>query len=271
MAKRAKRERASPAPKAPEEQNTLVFTGRIYPERAACFFQNIPPHLFGPDPSHLSRIDLFVFGSQILVRVTGGFDTADIDTLKNSVKIFASIFTDALGWETGYGYTVEITTCTSPQDQFVFGVDIPILVDSPVQPPAESRSILPLLLDDPDGKLRPLRRALADFRQAILAPDDTPFYCFRAVEALTFYFHPRDRKRGRSMLCKKLRIDDKWVIKKLEIPAGAIRHGRVVPVGDEDRKLAFLSARAVIERFITLVHGGLAELPEAEFPQLRLD
>src|SRR5262249_51689904 len=159
----------------------------------------------------------------------------------------------ALGWTNGCGYTVEITGEDGPDGHAVFGVEIPILHESPPAAPADFPGIIPLLVRDPSGTMRPLRRALADFRQAVLSPSDTPFYCFRAVEALMYHF-ARNPRKGRVELCRRLRIDDNWILQNLERPAGEIRHGKLIAVSNEDRVQAFRSARAVIERFVLLKH-----------------
>lgn len=127
-------------------------------------------------------------------------------------------------------------------------------------------TIFGLVLSGPEGIY--LRRSLADLRSAILSPDDTPFFCFRAVEAITRHFAVTKAK-ARASMCASLRVDDGWVVRWLQKPANSIRHGAAVPVTDEGRQRSFLAAREVIERYMVWRASGGAALAAGEFPRLR--
>jgi hypothetical protein len=248
------------------EQTVLVFSGRVHPERAGVTLTGLPP-LKLQIGGHVVQVALTIASSQVTFRLVGELDL-DLPTLKNNVQGIVAMTVDAIGWGNGCGYTIEITSWNGENDAGTFGVDIPVLKRDQPESLADAIGVIKLLLGDSEGKLKPLRRALADFRMAMLSADDTPFYCFRAIESLMFCFG-RNTKKGRRELCRCLRIDDNWIRKNLEIPAAEVRHGKIVEVSDNDRQIAFLSARTVIERFITLVSRGVEQLPEAEFSLAR--
>lgn len=247
-------------------QNILVFTGRIIPERVAVDVIGLPTLSFGDDPSTLMYVDIFIGCSQIIARVKDEHSSTDLLTLKNQVQMIVATIVDSLGWCNHCAYTIEITACSTPTETQVFGVDFRIsdLPDGTI----DAVSLSLLLLNDPEGKLKPIRRAMADYRLAILHPDDTQFYCFRAVECLTYYFE-RNPRRGRPKLSEVLNIEDEWITKNLEIPAGEVRHGKVKPVSERERQEALESARIVLQRFIRFVHTEDCRLSEEEFPRLK--
>lgn len=243
-----------------------VFSGRIHPERADVNVRGLPSLQFGFDADHAAKAEISIGASQLSVRVTGDLGI-DLLTLKNVVQVLSSTVVDALGWGNGCGYTVEVTSCQSPEGHTVFGVNYPELQKDLPAAPADAANLLSLILNDASGELRPLRRALVDFRQAILAPDDTPFYCFRAVEGLMYSFG-RNPRKGRQEFCRRLRVETKWITENLERHAREIRHGKVVPVSADLRTRTLLATRTVVERYILLKHLGVEELPLEKFPTL---
>lgn len=242
------------------------FWGHIHPERTDVQL-SLPELSFGPGPSELTTVQICVAKSQISLRVDGE-PPFDLDTLRNVLTSIVTAGVDSLGFANGCGYTVEIVGCHGYLGQRIFGVGIPLLQKLTPNVEDEVARILPLVINDPEGKQRPLRRALTEFRHAILEPDDTPFHCFRAVEALMYYFD-RNPRRGREPLCKALQIDNDWLTKTLEVPAGEIRHGKVVPVSESDRARSFRAAKEIISRFITLAESKVNQLSVDRFPVLR--
>lgn len=245
----------------------LHFRGLIHPQRENVSISRPIEFKCGFTRDQLLDVKLIMQESRLEAVVKGEIGKLDLLSVRNLIVYHATTFLDALAWSNGCGYTLEMLSCKIEDKELNMQPLIPVLQQNPPKAPADKDSVLQLLLQDAEGKLQPLRRSLSDFRAAIWSPEDTPFHCFRAVESLFFYFHEK-KDRGRSEFCRRLRISDKWIVKKLEIKAGNIRHGRVEFVSDEDRRSAFLYARQAIERFVTLVKLGLPVLPETEFGEL---
>lgn len=246
-----------------EADDTTVFFGRVHPERANVNIR-LPLIHVGFSREGLLKASVQVDLSQFTARVSGALDE-DLFTERNGIGSVAQLFVDVLGLTNGCGYTVEIVGCNRNGGTTIFGCDVPALAGDPPQAPADFQGIASLLLADGEGRLFPLRRALGDFRRAILEPDDTPFHCYRSVEALTYYFGKNPRQ-GRPKMCAALRIDNNWIRRELEIPAGEIRHGKLVTMTGDDRVRALVGARSVLVRFIEFVSLGLDGLPEDGFP-----
>ncbi len=251
------------------DKRAITFTGRIYPERTAVGITTkdagLELHLeFRLDSGAQLPARILIAYSQVVVTIAEPEPFDDVMTLKNQVQSVVSSLADIVGWLNGCGYVAEITSYASSEAQGVFGVQIPVL--SAKKSRLDATTIFGLVLSGLDGIY--LRRSFADLRSAILSPDDTPFFCFRAVEAVTKHF-PGTKAKARASMCASLRVDDGWVVAWLQRPANEIRHGAVIPVTDEGRQRSLLAAWEVIERYMVWRISGEAAFPADEFPRLR--
>lgn len=251
----------------PDQEDCVIFFGRVHPERANVNIYGLPPMQIGFSPGELVDASVRVDASQVTVSLSGILHR-DPATERNVIGYVSQLLVDVLGFTNGCGYTVEIVGSSRKGGTTIFGCDIPALSADPPAEPATFESIVSLLVSDPEGNRWPLRRALGDFRRAILEPDDTPFHCYRAVESLTFYFDT-ERSRGWKALRTALGLDEVWIKSELKKPADLIRHGHVVKLTGEDRLRAFRASRTVITRFVALLHSGLDSLPQSEYPPIR--
>jgi len=237
-----------------------VFFGRVLPERANV---NVSPFklMAGSTAANLAEVTISIGASQVTARVIGdgGYD---LSTLKNVVKTIVSVLVDTLGFEKGCGYQVEITGSDGPEGQIVYGVDFGGLSIDGDLPFA---LLLQAQLLDQDSSRACLRRALGDYRRAILEPDDTTFHAFRAVEGLSYAFG-RNPKAGIPRMCVSLNLDPGWVQNTLEAPAREVRHGKLVAATHDQRQAALVAARLVMQRYAMWLIGEKQPLPVAQFP-----
>ena len=249
-----------------------TYFGRVLPERVAFTFMvkdrdtgAVVPYpiewLVRDDPTGPRRRGALLIDCSQVVFHTDDPMPDDWDTARNMVRSIVQHVTDAYSYENGFAYEVEILSAQRGDSQRVFGVGVPVLAGRDRTPPLDHNTILELA-----GPSLPLRRALADMRQAILNPDDTPFYCSRAVDALQYHWDPEEGEAWPE-LREALRIDEGW-LKTLTKPANKIRHGLVRGVSDEERARAMVAAHNVIDRFIILLHRGIEKLPGDEFAWL---
>ncbi|OAI44079.1 hypothetical protein AYO38_02300 [bacterium SCGC AG-212-C10] len=164
----------------------------------------------------------------------------------------------------GCAYTVEITGRADELGAETFGCDIQGLTN---EMSVTFESLVAAFLRPSIDGSRALRRALADFRRAILEPDDTPFHCYRAVEALSYYFSS-EKSSAWDGLRQALNIDREWIKANLQDPAGDIRHGRVVGVTGETRLRTLNAATLVTSRFAVLLLSGTQRLQLVDYPTI---
>jgi len=84
-------------------------------------------------------------------------------------------------------------------------------------------------------------------------PDDTAFYCFRALESLKYYCRARFKIDSESDQWKKLSEitgagkDDIKFIREKAFP---VRHGDVVGITSDDRVKMFLTTWDIVDAFL---------------------
>lgn len=242
----------------------MVFNGRLHPERASVTIDPPRPFIFEASMGHVAQGHLAIYASQIVVSLEVG-EPDDVWTMRNAVQTLAASIADIAGWIYGGAFVAEITSFSGPESVRVFPATVPVLVEAADRKRVDVPTLFALLADPISGLF--LRRALGDLRSAILTPDDTAFFCFRAVEALVRSFG-QPMRQARAVMCRRLRVDDAWIVEYLQRPSNEVRHGAVVPVSDEDRQRLFLACREVIERYMILVSAKLDILPMGEFPRL---
>jgi hypothetical protein len=231
----------------------LFLSGTLHPERAMLSVGNLEHEFLGLDGKKQGRIKFNIYNNQITAFVEWENDSEDIYTLRNITKAGVELITNVVGFLKGYAYDVEITKIFDGELDlsFVFGVQIPALEERNKDRDASTVNYIYPLCFDSEGVY--LRRCLGDLGMAIKHPDDTPFYCFRALESLKQYFGyttgaATDREQWEEMT-KAIggKRDDVEPIRELAFPA---RHGVPKPVTDQMRKDAFFTTWNIVERFI---------------------
>lgn len=229
----------------------LLFTGVVRPERAQLTIGNVA-HQLDLASGTTCQVKFNVFNNQLSALVEAE-ESEDIYTLRNIVKGTIELVTDIVGFVRGYAYDVEIVKVINEDLELshVFGIQIPALEERNKRTEPEAvNHIYPLCLGV-DGKY--LKRALSDLGMAIRHADDTPFYCFRAIESLKQYFgyvtgKTEDKEQWQEMTRA---IGDHRTtvepIRKLAFPA---RHGLPDATTDDERKNLFFSAWEIVEAFI---------------------
>lgn len=91
---------------------------------------------------------------------------------------------------------------------------------------------------------------------AMKTPDDTGFYCYRAIESLRqycivkFQLDPK-KKPDQWKKFKGIAGCDEAILNKIKMAADEVRHGGVLPVTSQDRELLFISTWDVVEAYLT--------------------
>jgi hypothetical protein len=231
----------------------FFLSGVVHPERAMLSVSNVEHGFQGPDGNAQGQIKFNIYNNQISAFVKWENDAEDILTLRNIVRASVEVITNVMGFLKGYAYDVEITKIFDSDLglSVVFGIEIPALEERNKKRDFSGVGDVYLLCFEKEGVF--LRRCLGDLSMAIKNADDTPFYCFRALESLKQYFGfknglEKDREQWEAM-AKVIGVKQEVVepIRKLAFPA---RHGVPDPITGEKRKQIFLTTWDIVERFI---------------------
>ena len=115
-----------------------------------------------------------------------------------------------------------------------------------------------------------LRIALQDLGLCIKYPKDTPYFCFRAMEALRKFFNEKKESKGWNMLYKELNISPS-LKKELAKRAGEIRHGGNVVITSEDREKVIKNAWKIVDRFVIYALNGEQTLDKSSYGELKFE
>jgi hypothetical protein len=231
----------------------FLFSGIVHPERLGLTLGTIDQMLASQDGTKLGDMKFSIQNSQITAVMEWENDSEDIFTLRNILKTFVEPILNITGFLKGYAFDIEITKVfeSDLNEIRVFNNDIPALAErNKTRELTEAKNIYPLC-SGPEGIY--LRRCLGDLNMAMKHADDTPFYCYRALESLKQYFGfvngiTGDREQWKSMASALGgREEDVTPIKDLAFPA---RHGIPNPITDPKRKDIFLLTWNIVERFI---------------------
>ncbi len=238
----------------------LHFSGVIHPERATLSVSDVHSQIVDADGNARLSIAFNIWLNQVSAIVDT--DEADIFTVRNLVRREVEFAADIAGFLLGHAYDVEITKAVgenlSPTQ--VFGVDIPVLVER-----AKSRDLVALV-----NAIFPLcygsnaiylRRCLTDLGFAIKRPDDTAFYCFRALESLRHSFGTDMSEAEQWKAMAAALGTSKEGMEPLRRHAFPARHGKHLPLTDKERQELFLYTWDTVERYINfrLKSGGSPE------------
>jgi hypothetical protein len=228
----------------------LYFSGLVLPERAPLSVSDVHSQIHLGGGTHQVTIALNIWLNQITASVDSSSEM-DLLTLRNLVKREAEFVSDVAGFLMGHAYDVEITKAFGPElaPTQVFGVDIGVLAER-----AKGRdlgklvnAIFPLCFGE-DAIY--LRRCLTDLSFAMKRLDDTPFYCYRALESLRHSFGSTLAEGQQWAAMAKAVGSSKDAMEPLRSRAFPARHGVSNPIADEERQKLFLYTWDIVEKYI---------------------
>ena len=164
-----------------------VFAGKVLPERTYVSIGPFPTfnvHVDLPDDVIDFEADVVIDNAQIAVVVRSNQQIGSLETLRNTVEHVVRGIVDAFGYIEGRSYDVEITSVidSSGKRSLVFGVELGDIQATKNERPVPLADLLRLMitpsLSSDEGasfKLRQLRLALGDLREAIRQVDQARF------------------------------------------------------------------------------------------------
>lgn len=208
------------------------------------------------------EVEAFIHGSHVLADVTSSAEI-DLATLRNLVQSSIASVTDQLAFLLGNHVNVEIFAAITPTGyKHVFGVEFDYIRDKLTTEEAFGEW-LPKILTVYRTRAGPyLQRCLTDYRMAMEHPEDTGFYCFRAVESLRQVFKEDEVDNGDSWssLREATGVSRSTIEKKIQNYSNARRHGDLFTITSEERKLVLESTWEIIREFIEYASEKMDEL-----------
>lgn len=249
---------------------TYVFTGRVLPERVIVSISEFKFEI--PGLPGLPRGTLFIeiIQSQIFARFISDNELEEEFTLRNLIEDVSKSLLDALGFFKGYAYDVEIVHAMRPDTggKRVFGIDIPILKGACDAEGVTLGHIFAVVLAQ-NGIF--FRRALADLREAIKSPQDTGFFCYRAIESLMRGSATRQNPVPQdSAAWSSFRMTynvDRQDIDDIKQFADPVRHGNYSqskPMTDQDRADILKKAWKIVNQYLRVENPSPLQIMEMQ-------
>lgn len=235
-----------------------TFFGKVHPERCNVSITEVRAKVGSPGDEINGELRYYISLCQVTAIFICEKPVPNVYTLKNYVEDAIRIALDALGYTLACGYDLEVTEMIDSLGNrpIVFGVGIPAIEKAASDAGVSFECIMEVFKDVRGGYLQ---RCLADLREAIRAPKDTGFFCYRAIESLRqFFFREKGAQDDRSsweMLRSELGVDraDIDAIKKLSDP---VRHGDSVAIGDDQRAKTFVLTWGIVNKFVKYANAG---------------
>jgi len=238
---------------------TQIITGRVTPERKSFGHDSVRLYVKDPEKEIDICLLLGVIDNQLVAKVIGDVGGQSNVFLKNLVVQAEQIVLSAVAFTTGNIFDIDIIGVIRDRDDAIDGsfnfnyIDNAHDVISSRTSSTTLHQIYQICISD-DGIS--LCRCLNDLRTGLRELNDSPFYCYRAIE--TIKGHVGDRlgettDKGQWEVMRKVlgvNRDDLEIVKKLADP---LRHGHAIKFdGSEWRKIIRISWD-VTEEYIKLL------------------
>jgi hypothetical protein len=248
---------------------TWTFYGVVLPERVPV---SLPAPFAGKAFNATLGSDftfrVVIHASQIIVDLTIDNDDVDVHSLRNLASSNAQILTDLIGYKAACCFNVDIRSavCRENDDWYVFGIDIPVLVETRAGQPREiDVALLQAIAQNPAAQF-----VLEEFANAIRFPIGTGFYCYRAIEAM-MQFMKVDEAENEAVAWSNLRAAlrlERATIDEVKTHADMPRHGKPTGMTDAERVTVFKIADEIIRRFLIYLTSARKPLSASKFEML---
>jgi hypothetical protein len=248
-----------------------IFAGRTRPEGVGVKFdvKNPPLRLTvaGIEGQEGGVSLLLSGGIHFAVDVTTEAPVKDIGVFRNQIVTICKSIFDAASFLNAVFVDVEIMSLTEVEtDRFwTFRDEVPQLREPAQEGPLPVTEFMNLAIMNAY-----LRSALSDLNEAMSSPNDTGFYCYRAIETLLQEFKVPEKMENKDAWPRfrdALRVTQKW-IKPLTDNSKWNRHGELRAISGQERLSLMKSAWTLVYRFAFMKLRNETTLPASEFPLL---
>lgn len=233
---------------------TYLFEGVVLPERAQITLQ-FPLEFVHITSGTKGKASISIILNQVAVWVDSEVEW-DIFDLRNVVKNILQNELAVIGYLEGYAYDLEIKRVQNRSRgiDYVFGIDIPCIAERNKSIDKIAKiSLIRQKANGTEGVL--LHRCFNDLVMAMKAPDDTGFYCYRAIESLRqhcilkFNLSPENKAEQWQKL-REIAKCDEAAIREIKLAADPVRHGNIGPVTSQDRERLFTKTWDIVDNYI---------------------
>ena len=231
-----------------------LFTGVVLPERAQLSLQAcVNFSLIATGTEGTAKISIVL--NQIAVWVETE-ENCDIFDLRNFVVNLVQDHLAMLSYLKGYAYDLEITRVLNPSRgiDYVFGIDIPCISERGKSIDLQKEmSRLREKMSGPNGVL--FGRCLKDLTSSMKYPDDTGFYCYRAIESLRHHCSSVhglvDAEKSRQWAkFREIAGCSEESIRIIKNAADPLRHGEVIGVTADKRAELFQITWDIVDAYL---------------------
>lgn len=244
----------------PAELTVVIWTfnGRVLPDLPEISL-NIPRHRATSLLGFEYELEGHIYRSKILATVRQT-NPVDILTMRNAVAMDIQGAVDLAGFLCGAGLEVDLISAKADDGSWhFFDAFIPFLrnVGEIEIPTAQVAAVAADV---------PSQIALADFRRAMRQPEQTGFYCYRAIEALMQSIRQSpDQKDGPAweLLREHLQVS-RVALDRVKVHADWARHGKPGKVSDAERVKLLGTTQKIIDRYLQYLLGGRVPLDQSK-------
>lgn len=239
--------------------NDYIIIGKILPERAIISIV-LPEVSFSPIVSEksINKAKVSINNNQVYILYSTDSEELRIHDIRNIAKQLIADHLSIIGYVLGYAYEIELTRIINIEKgiDYVFGIDIPCLANrlnsqKPETYKAEVNRINNIISKQGSLSIY-IYRCLNDLKHAMTNPDDTGFYCYRAIESLKqfckYKFEIESEKEQWAKL-SELTAYDSDKIQFTKEKAGPARHGDLPIITDDDRVRIFTDTWDIVDSF----------------------
>jgi hypothetical protein len=236
---------------------TYTLTGLIHPERADVNVSHTTIEFEG----NKGKLGFSIYKSKIAFtyQANEALSPEEVNNLKLVAEENIRAVVDSLGFLIGCGYDVEIIQGIDNQHDghFVFGVEEVYLKELNF---IEQVPVLELITITNSEYGIYLKRCFGDLRLAIRSSKDSPFYCYRAIECLMYYFKTDDitKKQAWEAFRNELNIDMTEIM-TIKDSSDPLRHGNPKERLDYDRRVLLSNTWGIVIKFIQFSKERMSE------------
>lgn len=236
--------------------NTYIFIGKLYPKPVHFSFPYFESSISSSkDKNYDDLMKIAVKDNVINITLESQFqyDPEELGVLKNSLLYLVKGFLDSFGYCYHMAFNIDIQGVIQPDKTLLPLLGVPSKTETQEQHNLNGKAILQLL-----HKSSSLNRALVDYRNALMIPEDAGFFLYRTTEDIRRHFEKRyklNEKQAWIKMNEELSLDPNYIKSKIKPFADESRHGELVSLTQNVGIELFLKTRKVIDRFILYIQN----------------
>jgi hypothetical protein len=251
-----------------ENEKEYIFYGRVTPSYLRVSFNIQDPPIRQTIESKIGNFDYSLLlndTDDVIVKINSSIEFDDLPTLFDMVRSFTQSFYDTALLSTGISSRVDFSTIYLPNKTLA-----QIQNFTPWMPTdlfnIETETLF-ILKNNPT-----IRIAILDIKYALLEPDLTPLFAYRAIEGIMNSFDELHNDRNKKWLLLKENLNLTKDFFNLTMSRSVEnRHGKRLDQTMQERKTCVYTALITLQRFMHYINSNETKLNDNSFPLLDKD